>query len=208
MRDMDGQTLSNGGNLPHPAAAHVAAVGLPSFDEIYREHASRILNLLNRMVGSEEAAHDLLQDVFLSVYKQLASFRGESSVGTWIHRIAVNLALNHLKREKRRVWRDILDEGVGELLRQDRLDLPDREPSGSERPDELAERSEQEALVARAIAGLPPDLRISLLLFQQEEMSYDEIARTLGISLSAVESRIHRARKRLIRELAPLLRDG
>jgi RNA polymerase sigma-70 factor (ECF subfamily) len=138
----------------------------------------------------------------------MALFRGESAVRTWIHRIAVNHALNYLKREKRRVWRDILDEGIGDLLRKDRLDLPDWEPSGTERPDDLAERSEQEAFVARAITALPPDLRVSLLLFQQEEMSYDEISRTLGISMSAVESRIHRAKKRLIRELGPLLRDG
>jgi len=180
----------------------------PSFDELYALHADRVLALLFSLTRNEETARDLLQDVFLSVYRSLGSFQGRSAPGTWIHRIAVNHALNHLKRERRTLWFSVLDENIGALLRKERVELPGWHTGEAPRPDHALEAREQEELIERAIQGLPVTYRVPFLLYRDGEMGNAEIAETLGLSLSAVDARIHRAKKKLLAKLAPLLRGG
>ena len=176
-----------------------------SFDDVYREYGDRILNVLFRFTSRQQVARDLLQDVFLKVYENMDSFEQRSQVYTWIYRIAVNHALNYLKRERRTVWVDLMDESLGELLRQDRVELPGFGGAGA-RPDEEAENNEMEQLTRESIDSLPLKYKIPFVLFKDEQMSYADIAKVLDISLSAVESRIHRARKMLVKKLGPLIR--
>jgi RNA polymerase sigma-70 factor, ECF subfamily len=180
--------------------------GPPSFEEIYGDNADRILNLLFRFTSREEVARDMLQDVFVKVYEHMGSFENRSQISTWIYRIAVNHALNYLKREKRTVWFDLMDETVGDLLMRDKIET--RGFGGGEilRPDQVLEDNEREDYVKRAVEALHPNYRIPFLLFKDEHLSYDEIAKVLEISHSAVETRIHRARKALIRKLRPLMK--
>ena len=178
---------------------------LPSFDEVYAAHGERLLHLLFRFTNNEEAARDLLQDVFVKVYQNLSSFRKEAELSTWLHRIAVNHALNYLKRERRTFWFNVLDESVGTLLKQERIELPRWQPGESPQPDHLLESKEQQEIVDRAVASLPLKYRAAYLLYRDGELSTEEIAKALDISTSAVESRIHRAKKLLIEKLKPLL---
>lgn len=180
--------------------------GLPSFDEIYREHGDRVLNLLYRFTTREQVARDLLQDVFVKVYENMGSFEHRSQIYTWIYRIAVNHALNYLRRERRTLWVDLMDEKVADLLSHEKIDIPGVSPHAVDRPDEALERGEMSKLIQDAVNALHPKYRVPFVLFRDEQFSYAEIATTLGLSLSAVESRIHRARKMLIRKLNPLLK--
>ena len=179
--------------------------GIPAFEEIYALYAQRTLNLLYRFTPHEQVARDLLQDVFIKVYERMGSFENRSQMFTWIYRIAVNHALNYLKRERRNVWLDLMDETVGDLLARERVDSVSF-PVRTLPPDLLVENKEREELAQAAIDALSPKYRIPFVLFKEEHRSYDEIAGILGISHSAVETRIHRARKTLIRKLGPLFK--
>ncbi len=171
-----------------------------TFDSVYQAYGGRILNLAFRMTGSEDTARDMTQDVFLKVYERLDTFQQKSDIYTWIYRIATNHILNHLKKMKRQQLFSLLDKNVDELLREGGID------SASENilPDQMMEKSERENFVWNAILDLPVKYRMPLVLFRYENMSYKEIAEKLDLSLSAVESRIHRANKQLIKKLEPL----
>ena len=192
-----GQTVDVGGSNPAP--------GTPSFEDIYRDYGGRILNLLYRFTSREQVARDLLQDVFIKVYEHMDSFENRSQIYTWIYRIAVNHALNHLKRERRSIWFDLMDETVADLVRKEKIDAPGFGSGEALRPDEALEDLEREQHLKRAIDSLDPKYRIPFLLFRDEHLQYDEIAKVLDLSHSAVESRIHRARKMLVKKLSPLL---
>ena len=193
-------------NHPARAPAPQEGQGAPTFDEIYREYGGRILSLLYRFTSREQVARDLLQDVFVKVYEHMNTFENRSQIYTWIYRIAVNHALNHLKREKRNRWFDLMDESVGELLRRERIETPGFGAGEVLRPDEALEDRERERFTQQAVDALQAKYRIPFVLLKDEHLSYDEIAKVLDISHSAVESRIHRARKMLIERLGPLIR--
>ncbi|MCX6134327.1 MAG: sigma-70 family RNA polymerase sigma factor [Ignavibacteriales bacterium] len=179
---------------------------MPSFEEIYLSYGERVLNLLHRFTSREQVARDLQQDVFIKVYEHIGSFENRSQIYTWIYRITVNHALNYLKRERRNVWFDLMDESVGELLTHEKIETAGFGRSEVPRPDQILEDQERAALTQQAIDALHPNHKIPFVLFKDEHLSYDEIARVLNISHSAVETRIHRARKALIKKLGPLIR--
>lgn len=174
---------------------------VPSFEVLYALHADRTLNLLFRYTNNEESARDLLQDVFLKIYQNLPSFRNSSDVGTWIHRIAVNHAINYLKREKRTLWFNVMDETIGALLQRDRIELPGWNSAELPRPDHSLESAEEAEIVEKAVQSLPTIFRIPYLLYREGDRKSAEIAALLGISISAVDSRIHRAKKLLLEKL-------
>lgn len=180
--------------------------GKPTFDEIYGEYGERILNLLFRFTARKQVAQDLHQDVFLKVYETMGSFEQRSQIYTWIYRIAVNHALNYLKRERRNLWLQLLDETVGELLQKDKIEVPGFGFSEPLRPDELLEHSESGKLIKQAVDSLPPKYKIPFLLYRDENLGYAEIAQILELNQNSVASRIHRARKMLIKVLSPLVK--
>ncbi|MGD8415285.1 MAG: sigma-70 family RNA polymerase sigma factor [Candidatus Latescibacterota bacterium] len=173
-----------------------------SFEQIYADYADAILNLAWRMTADEDTARDLTQDIFVKVYRSLESFEGRSSVYTWLYRIAVNHIYNYLKKEKRKRWVDLLDSTVGEAIWGN-----EAESGGPQAPDPAADRlledSERAEVVWRAVTDLPPKYRVPIVLYHYQGMSYKEIAETAGISMSAVEARIHRGRKKLVKLLEP-----
>ena len=120
--------------------------------------------------------------------------------------IAVNHAINYMRRERRTLWFNLLDEKVGDLLKQEKVEISGLGGGDVLRPDEVLERSEADELVRRAVDSLPVKYKVPFVLFKDEHMGYTEIANVLEISLSAVESRIHRARKMLIKKLSPLFK--
>ncbi len=174
-----------------------------TFEEIYEQNADRILNLAYRMTGKEALARDIVQDVFIKVYEKMGTFRNEAQISTWIYKIALNHTINVLKREKRYFFSGAFEENSSLKAHADKQTVWEKESPKS--PDKILEKEERETLLRSMLEKLPPKYRIPLLLYRYEGMSYQEIAQQLDVSLSAVETRIHRARKKLAGMLEPWL---
>lgn len=156
-----------------------------AFRDVYTQHSVRLYNLCRRMSGSEAEAEDLLQEVFLQAYRKLASFRGDSSLGTWLYRMATNLCLDRLRSRQGRADQrtDSLDaEGAGEPLRL-----------SATRPDSVIERLDLE----RAIRQLPASYRAAFLLHDLEGFDHREVGGIMGIAEGTSKSLVHKARLRL-----------
>jgi len=155
-----------------------------AFEALYRAHAGRIFGLLTRMTGSAQDAEDLLQDVFVHAHRKLDSFRGESSLGTWLYRLAVNHCLDHLRSRAARMARST-----------ESLDVEDAvEPAASEpRVPTAVSRIDLE----RAITQLPEGCRLAFVLHDVEGLDHKEVAAALGITEGTSKSQVHKARMRL-----------
>lgn len=177
----------------------------PTFEEIYETYGDRVLNVAYRMTGDAETARDLTQEIFVKAYENLGSFERRSHIFTWLYRIAVNHIINHLKKERRRRWVSLLDTSVSDAIRDGAADPGSGLPAPDPPADARLEMEERARLVWSAVQSLPVKYRAPLVLLHYDGMSYKEIAETLEISLSAVETRIHRARKKLAKVLEPWL---
>ena len=165
--------------------ARCKAGELDAFEELYREHSRRLYNLTYRMIGSRADADELLQEVFLLVYRKLGTFRGESSLATWLHRLAMNLCLDHLRSKRAKV--DQLTDPLDANPRDDA-------PRSRGRVGELiVERLDLE----RAIGRLPESYRAAFLLHDVEGFEHHEIGTILGIAEGTSKSLLHKARLRL-----------
>lgn len=178
-----------------------------TFDELYEEYGDRILNMVYRMTGGEDIARDLTQDIFLIVYENLEDFNHKSSVYTWIYRIAVNHTLNYLKKRNRVKWLDLLERSVTEVIQTETPIFEFWSNDGFESPGEKIEKEEREVLVWKLIQKLPPKYRVPLVLQRYNELGNKEIAEVMDLSISAVDSRIFRAKKKLLVIMKPHLED-
>lgn len=168
-----------------------------AFDEVVRGYGPQLLAVLHRYLPDESDAHDALQETFLSMFKAIGRFAGDSSLGTWLHRIAVNAALMKLRRRRRKP-----EQSLDELLPKFTLDGHRAQPRGawSNVPDEAALGRETRMLVRAAIDQLPEGYRTVLLLRDIEERPTEEVAEVLELTPANVKTRLHRARQAL-REL-------
>ena len=169
-----------------------------SFQEIHDQFRSKILRYLAHMVGENEA-EDLTQEVFVKVSQALPTFRGESSVSTWLYKVATNTALDKLRNKS---FKPVHQDGpliTLDSLHNEKAALPDvGEPSAEQR----AIRGEVNACIRGVIDRLPENYKTPIVLSDIEGLSDKEVARILGLSLRAAKMRIHRARERLRKELA------
>ncbi|HHW14083.1 MAG TPA: sigma-70 family RNA polymerase sigma factor [Firmicutes bacterium] len=166
------------------------------FEQIVRTYGGRVRALVHRMVGSD--ADDLVQDIFLQVYRALPEFRGDASVATWLYRIATNRCLDHLRRHRRTQARVIsLDERTQESA-------PDLAAAAAS-PEATTEARDLSREVRRCLLALPVELRTVVVLRDLEGLEYREIAAVLGLPLGTVQSRLHRARNLLKEKLSPYL---
>lgn len=170
----------------------VAAGDAESFAPLVERHQARLIRLCERLLGDAEEARDAAQEVFLRVFRRAASFRPDGQVFTWIYRIAVNHCLNRLRRRRILRFFSLSSEDDGES-ETPALDPVDGAPDALAR---LAARERWEA-TRQAIDALPASQRTVLILARFEGLAYREIARTLGITEGAVESRLVRAMRRL-----------
>jgi RNA polymerase sigma-70 factor (ECF subfamily) len=177
-----------------------------SFEQLYKDYGEKILNLAYRFTGNAEVSRDLTQDVFLKVYQNLTSFRQASQPFTWIYRIAMNHFINHIKREKKWKWQQLLDKKVGDALLEDSQSGEFRTSGHFENPDKALEKAEREKIILNLINSIPIKYRAPLVLQRYEGLSNKEIAETLSLSVSAVETRIHRAKKMLMEKLQPWIK--
>jgi len=174
------------------------------FEEIYYSEAHKVLNLCFRMLGDEQTARDLAQDIWIQVYQHLDSFEGRSAISTWIYRITINRIINYLKQKKRRFWQNLLEMDIFNLAKTEE-ETSYINNQVEKDPLEGLQKSELEKIVWNCILKLPAKQRIPLILFRYQGLSYKEIADILGVSLSSVESRLHRAKKKLQKLLEPYL---
>lgn len=154
-----------------------------AFAQLVRLHENKVYSLALRMCGEDAA--DVAQEAFLSAWRGLPSFRGEAGFSTWLYRLTANAAIDHLRRTRRQRGEVSLEEGpfLG-------LDAADSGPG----PQEAAEGAELRRAVEAGLARLSDDHRQVLVLRELQELSYEEIARMLGVDLGTVKSRISRAR--------------
>ncbi len=161
-----------------------------AFEILVNRHQSSILNLVYRFIGDRTQAKDLAQDVFLRVWLGAKSYRPEAKFTTWIYRITANLCLNELKSARHKNWFSFrrATEDTEKTLEET---LPDRSPS----PEELLLTRERTRQILKALQSLPPNQRMALVLKRYDDLPYEEIARVMDCSVSAVESLLVRAKK-------------
>ena len=156
----------------------------PSWDDLVRQHSARVYRLAYRLTGNQHDAEDLTQEVFVRVFRSLASYTPGTFEG-WLHRITTNLFLDMARRRQRIRFEGLGDQAVG-LLRDD-------EPT----PAQAFDARHLDTDVQQALEALAPEYRAAVVLCDIEGLSYEEIAATLGVKLGTVRSRIHRGRAQL-----------
>jgi RNA polymerase sigma-70 factor (ECF subfamily) len=164
--------------------ARCRAGDLAAFEELYAAHAGKLFSVACRMLGNSSDAEDLLQEIFLSAHRKLDGFRGESALGTWLYRLAMNHCLDHLRSRAARTTglTDTLDDEPGLY-----------EPG---RPG-LAEQAVARLDLERAVLQLPEGCRAAFLLHDVQGLEHREVAEALGIAEGTSKSQVHKARLRL-----------
>jgi RNA polymerase sigma-70 factor (ECF subfamily) len=174
-----------------------------AFNALVTRFQDRIFALVLRLLGNPDDAREVAQEVFVTVFEKVDSYRGEAALSTWLYRVAVNHAKNRLKYRMRR--RERQRDSYEELV---------HEPSSGRfnaaipRPDELHTRGWASRLIADALAELDEEQRIIVVLRDVEGQSYEDIATITGLQLGTVKSRLHRARTKLKGLLAPHIDAG
>jgi RNA polymerase sigma-70 factor (ECF subfamily) len=168
-----------------------------AFSLLIRRHERRVFGLLLRMLGSVQEAEDVAQETFLNLHRHGHRFRSQSRFSTFLYRVAVNAALNRRRSLGRRRART-------EALER-RQQAGDDLPSSPRDPEDSAAGAQVQARVQREVVALPPHLRIPLVLFDIEGLSYSDVASVLQVAEGTVKSRIHRARQALRERLADLV---
>ncbi len=155
-----------------------------SFNELVLRYQEKLYWIARRFVNDHDVADDIIQEVFIKSYKALKEFRGESSVYTWLYRITVNYALNHIRRKR-----------VREFFRID--EFFDVESDADEQPDKIYERQEQQELIEQAVATLPEKQKAVFVLRYYEELPYEEIAKILKTSVGGLKANYFHAVKKI-----------
>jgi RNA polymerase sigma-70 factor (ECF subfamily) len=175
-----------------------------AFERLVNQFQTPVFNLVYRMLGSKEEAEDLAQEVFVTIFKKIDTFRGDSSLSTWVYRIATN----HCKNRKKYLGRRRGDQPLAKELDETEFKGPEtmRTAAVIDRPDELVEGYQAEQLIQDAMRELEEDQRLILVLRDIQNVSYDDISTITGLPLGTVKSRLHRARMCLKDKLTPILR--
>jgi len=170
-----------------------------AFDVLVRKYQHKIVKLVTRYVHDSTEALDVSQEAFIKAYRAIHGFRGDSAFYTWLYRIAINTAKNHLVAEGRRP----LEHGM-DLQDPEQYDMQAR-LRDVDTPERLLLTDEIQRTVEQAIEDLPEDLRTAIVLREIEGMSYEQIAETMSCPVGTVRSRIFRAREAIDEKLRPLL---
>jgi RNA polymerase sigma-70 factor (ECF subfamily) len=175
-----------------------------AFAQLVDKYKQPIMNLAYRMLHDPTEAEDMAQNVFVQVYKSAHRYEAASKFSTWLFTIARNLCLNEIRRRSRHPA-DSLDATHPE---QDDQPWQQFEDKKAVPPPESLLHGELAGKIEQALAELPENQRTAILLCRQDELSYEDIAKVLGCSLSATKSLIHRGRETLKEKLKPYLRTG
>lgn len=168
-----------------------------AFRDLVQRYQSLVYKSCYNILRQQEEAEDIAQEVFIEVYESIDQFKHQSKLSTWLYRIAINKSLNHLRKVKRKsLFHSI--EGFFVNSKNTELDIEDKSTQQSPHTIEFKERN---AILQSAIDSLPENQRIAFTLNKFDELSYQEITEIMGLSLSSVESLIHRAKISLQKKL-------
>lgn len=170
-----------------------------AFAQLYFQHRRRIYSLCLRMVGNPAEAEDLTQEAFLQLHRKIATFRGDSAFSTWLHRLAVNVVLMHLRKK------GLVVTSLDEAMEPTRDDTPSRSFGA---PDLALTGSIDRLALERAVADLPAGYRLVFVLHDVEGYEHNEIAAMLDCSIGNSKSQLHKARLRLRDALRSTLTKG
>lgn len=187
------------GETDRALVERVQAGDRSAFDLLVLRYQHRLLKLIGRYVRDSTEVQDVAQESFLKAYRALPKFRGDSAFYTWLYRIAINTAKNHLVALSRRPPDADIDSADAAQLE---VDSALKEHAT---PERLLMREQIETTVVQAIADLPEDLRIAITLRELEGMSYGEIADAMDCPIGTVRSRIFRARAAINQRIEPFL---
>jgi RNA polymerase sigma-70 factor (ECF subfamily) len=168
-----------------------------AFKELVENYRGMVVNTCFGLLHNREDAEDVAQDVFIEVFRSVENFRADSKISTWLYRIAVNRSLNFIRDNKKRKWFQSFDdvmESKKEILNE--LIYQSADDPGSE-----LENSQRALLLHEAIDSLPENQRVAFTLNKYEDLAYKEISDVMNLSVSSVESLIHRAKKNLQKKL-------
>ena len=172
-----------------------------AYDLLVLKYQQRVINLISRFVKNHSDALDVSQETFIKAYRALPNFRGESAFYTWLYRIAVNTAKNHLTVQSRKITKsdyDVTDieqiEGNMSLIEQTT-------------PENLLHKDELQETVLKTIENLPEDLKSAIMLREIDGLSYEDIANVMDCPVGTVRSRIFRAREIIDNKIKPLLEN-
>ncbi len=173
-----------------------------AFDLLVIKYQQRIMNVISRFVNDFAEVQDLAQEAFIKAYRALPNFRGDSAFYTWLYRIAINTAKNHLVARSRRPPSGDVDATEAEYYEGESA-LKDQAT-----PERIALTDEIGKVVFDAIEQLPEDLRMAITLRELEGLSYEEIAGAMDCPIGTVRSRIFRAREAIDLKLKPLVDEA
>lgn len=170
-----------------------------AFRELVVQHRDQVYNLTYRMLGDAAEAEDVAQEVFITVFKSIDSFRGDAKLSTWLYRVTANHCKNRIKYLARRQqkYKAEYDEDID----PQRAAGSPIAPAPSPQPDTYLQGVELEQLMQQAMATLDDDHRLLVVLRDLEELSYDEICQITGLAEGTVKSRLHRARLALRKKM-------
>ncbi len=167
-----------------------------AFRQLFEKYQHLVFNISFHMSGDREEAEDITQAVFIKIFHAIGKFRNEAKLSSWIYRITLNTYLKRKRRKKLENWISL------EFLFQGKEQLQPVSPEPP--PDRQLEMAENEQIEQKAIQSLPERQKTALVLHRYENLSYEEIATVMKISLSAVESLLHRAKDNLTKKLLPV----
>ncbi|MDT8317265.1 MAG: sigma-70 family RNA polymerase sigma factor [bacterium] len=157
-----------------------------SFEMLVIKYQQRIFNVIFRIVRNRDDVEDLAQEAFLNAFRSIKGFRGGSSFYTWLYRIASNVSLNHLAKNKRAVF---VDEAV-----MDTADVAEKTASADISPERRVSSNETASAISKAVESLPEEIKKAVILREYEGLSYEEIAELMDCPVGTVRSRIFRGR--------------
>ena len=172
-----------------------------AYDLLVIKYQQRVINLISRFVKNHSDALDVSQETFIKAYRALPNFRGESAFYTWLYRIAVNTAKNHLTVQSRKITKSDYDVTDIEQI-EGNMSLTEQTT-----PESLLHKDELQETVLKTIENLPEDLKSAIMLREIEGLSYEEIAGVMDCPVGTVRSRIFRAREMIDSKIKPLLEN-
>ncbi len=189
-------------NIDNELVQQVRLGDKAAFDVLVQKYQFKILKLVNRYVNDPSEAMDVAQESFIKAYRALDKFRGDSAFYTWLYRIAINTAKNHIVSQSRRII-----EADVELVDMEQT-LTKGNLKDYSAPEKILLDVEIENAVNEVIKHLPKELRTAITLRELEGLSYEEIAGIMACPVGTVRSRIFRAREAIERRIKPLLNEG
>lgn len=167
----------------------------PAFKTLVETYQKLVVNTCFGLLQNTEDAEDIAQEVFIEVFRSIQNFRADAKLSTWLYRIAVNRSLNHIRDNKRRKWFQSFDD----VVKEKNAEL--HQHHASENPGIELENQQRANILHEAIGALPENQKTVFTLNKYEDLSYKEIAEIMELSVSSVESLIHRAKTNLQKKL-------